>query len=136
MALYGLPALPLGVAGDGATDVTGEGHAGRRARHDGEFHRRRLRRPNSRGRIAAWNDALTAKGKVRLDAADIEPWLMTTGIGLPGMGFGLPVALAADADYSNGVLSLAGLNGTMEEGAVSGDLKAELKDGLPHLRAH
>ena len=35
--------------------------------------------------------AATAKGKVRLEAADIEPWLMTTGVGLPGMGMGMPV---------------------------------------------
>ena len=132
MALYGLPALPLGAAGSGETSLeargtlagglettlgfTGEGTQARFA-----------------GNVTAWNDALTAKGKIQLDASDIEPWLMTAGASLPGMGLGLPVGFTADAEYAKGLLTLSGINGTVEEGAVSGDLRAELKEGIPHL---
>jgi uncharacterized protein involved in outer membrane biogenesis len=133
MALYGMPALPLGVTGIGETALQMKGTlaggldttlgftgADMHAQFD--------------GRITAWHDALTAKGAIHLDASDIEPWLMTAGVSLPGMGLGLPVSLSADVDYGNGLLSLSGLSGTVEEGAVGGDLKAELKEGIPHIR--
>ena len=48
---------------------------------------------------------------------------MTAGVGLPGMGMGLPVALEAEADYADGRLRCSGLAGTVDEGAVSGDLE-------------
>nr|WP_149757620.1 AsmA-like C-terminal region-containing protein [Mesorhizobium albiziae] len=132
LALYGLPTLPLGVAGNGDTTVRAKGTLAGGLDTTASFSGADAK-AEFEGRITAWNDALTVKGKIQVDASDIEPWLMTAGIGLPGLGFGLPLALAADADYSNGVLSLAGLTGTVEEGAVSGDIKAELKDGLPHI---
>ena len=134
IALYGMPALPLGVVGSGQTTLQAKGTLAGGLDTTLGLTGADMQAQFS-GRIVAWNDALTAKGSVRLDAADIEPWLMTSGVGLPGMGFGLPVSLAADADYyGNGVLSLAGLKGTIEEGAVSGDLKAEMKEGLPHFQ--
>ena len=51
-------------------------------------------------------EGMAARGKVRLEAADVEPWLMTVGAALPGMGLGTPVALAAEADYAKGLLVL------------------------------
>ena len=42
--------------------------------------------------------AASPKGKAGIDAADIEPWLMTAGVGLPGMGTGMPVELDAETD--------------------------------------
>jgi hypothetical protein len=132
LALYGLPTLPLGVAGSGETTLQTQGTLA-----GGLDTILELKAPDALatfdGEITAWDDALTAKGAVRLEAADIEPWLMTAGVGLPGMGLGLPVALAAEANYAKGVLSLAGLTGTVEEGAVSGHLWAELKEGMPHI---
>ncbi len=132
LALYGLPTLPLGVAGSGETTLQTRGTLA-----GGLDTTLELKAPDAQatfaGTVTAWNDALTANGAVRLEAADIEPWLMTAGIGLPGMGLGLPVALAAEADYSKGVLLLASLTGTVEEGAVSGDLRAELKEDMPHI---
>ncbi len=76
---------------------------------------------------------MAVKGKARLNAPDIEPWLMTTSVALPGMGAGLPVEIEADADYADGLLVLDGLTGTANEGSVSGDLNAAIKDGKPHL---
>jgi AsmA-like C-terminal region len=132
LALYGLPTLPLGVAGSGETTLQARGTLA-----GGLDTTLELKAPDALatfdGKVTAWNDALTAKGAVWLEAEDIEPWLMTAGVGLPGMGFGLPVALAAQADYGRGVLSLADLTGTVEEGAVDGDLRAELKEGMPHI---
>ena len=64
---------------------------------------------------------------------DIEPWLMTTSVALPAMGAGLPVELEAEADYGEGLMVLDGLTGTVNEGAVAGDINAAIKNGKPHL---
>src|SRR5690606_21382187 len=39
----------------------------------------------------------------------------------------------ADADYAAGLLVLSGLEGTVAEGAVAGDVNLEVKEGVPHL---
>jgi hypothetical protein len=78
-------------------------------------------------------DGLAVRGKVKLEADDIEPWLMTVGAALPGMGLGTSVALAADADYGKGLLVLNGIDGTVAESAVSGDLNIALEAGIPKL---
>jgi hypothetical protein len=132
LALYGLPALPLGLVGEATTDLSVKGTlagglatsfsvagAGLKARFDGT--------------VADTPQGATAKGKASLDAADIEPWLMTTGVALPGMGTGTSLSLTADADYGNGLLVLSGLDGAINEAAVSGDVNAELRDRQPHL---
>ena len=77
--------------------------------------------------------AVTAKGTARLNAPDIEPWLMTASVALPAMGTGMRVELEADADYADGLLVLDRLTGTVNEGAVAGDLNAAVKGGKPHL---
>jgi uncharacterized protein involved in outer membrane biogenesis len=132
LALYGLPALPLGNVGEASTELSAKGTlaggmatafsvtgADIKARFDGT--------------VAETAQGATAKGKASLDAADIEPWLMTTGVALPGMGTGTSLSLAADADYGSGLLVLSGLDGSINEAAISGDINAELKDGQPHL---
>lgn len=132
LALYGLPALPLGLVGEATTDLSAKGTlagglattfsvdgAGLEARFDGT--------------VAETAQGATVKGKAGLDAADIEPWLMTAGVALPGMGAGASLSLSADADYGNGLLVLSGLDGAINEAAVSGDINAEIKDGQPHL---
>ncbi|RWF16403.1 MAG: AsmA protein, partial [Mesorhizobium sp.] len=132
LALYGLPALPLGMLGHANTDVSAKGSvAGGLATSFNltadDF------RASFDGTVADTAQGPTAKGKVNLEAADIEPWLMTTGVGLPGMGMGTSTSLAADADFGNGLLVLSGLTGSINKAAVSGDINIDAKDGLPHL---
>ena len=132
LALYGLPTLPLGMLGEANTDITANGSlvgglttsfrlAGNDLKADFE------------GTVTASPQGPSARGKIGLEAADIEPWLMTTGVGLPGMGTGLPATLTAQADYGNGLLVLDTLDGKLNGGAVSGDVNLDVKGGLPHL---
>lgn len=136
LALYGLPALDLGLASEGTTSLSLSGIAadgaalavsvtapGTLARFDGT-----VRRTGE-----ADDPAYAAEGSARLSASDLEPWLMSTGTMLPGMGIGLPVELTAKATYERASLRLANLEGTIVGSAVSGNLAATWPDGTPHL---
>ncbi|RWM11680.1 AsmA family protein [Mesorhizobium sp.] len=132
LALYGLPALPLGMLGQATTDVSAKGSLGGGLATSFNLTADDFR-ASFDGTLAETQQGATAKGKINLDAADIEPWLMTTGVGLPGMGTGTSASLAADADFGNGLLVLSGLTGAINKAAVSGDVNVDMKDGLPHL---
>ncbi|MET2826114.1 AsmA family protein [Mesorhizobium shangrilense] len=132
LALYGLPALPLGMLGEASTDIQAKGTLGGGLTTSFNLHGNDFK-VGFEGTVADAAQGPSAKGKINLEAADIEPWLMTTGIGLPGMGAGMPTSLAADADYGNGLLVLDGLSGAINEAAVSGDVNIDVKNGLPHL---
>ena len=132
LALYGLPVLELNLTGPGETDLTVKGRLSEdlatvatltagdaSARFDGAT------------RVV--NGALTLQGTAALEATDIEPWLMTAGVGLPGMGTGMPLQLETSVDFADGAAAFGGLNGTVNEGAVSGDVNCVLKDGKPYL---
>lgn len=132
LALYGLPALPLGMLGEASTDVQAKGTLGGGLATTFSLAGNDFR-AGFEGTVADTPQGATVKGKLSLDAADIEPWLMTTGIGLPGMGAGMSASLAAQGDYGNGLLVLDNLSGALNEAAVSGDVNVEVKDGVPHL---
>ncbi|UCI09913.1 AsmA-like C-terminal region-containing protein [Mesorhizobium sp. B1-1-8] len=132
LALYGLPSLPLGMLGHAATDVSAKGTLGGGLATSFSLTADDFS-AGFNGTVADTQQGATAKGKVSLVASDIEPWLMTTGIGLPGMGTGTSTSLAADADFGNGLLVLSGLTGAIDKAAVSGDVNVDIKDGLPHL---
>ncbi|KAA3452649.1 AsmA protein [Mesorhizobium sp. SARCC-RB16n] len=138
LALYGLPALPLGMLGEASTDIQAKGTFGGGLTTSFSLAGNDFK-AGFEGTVADTPQGPTAKGKVNLDASDIEPWLMTTGIGLPGMGAGMSTSLAAQADYGNGLLVLSGLSGAINEAAVSGDINLDVKqgvdgkDGVPHL---
>ena len=132
LALYGLPVLPLGLTGPGETSFSLKGRlsgdlATSFSLTAGDFS------TGFAGTAELADGGIAAKGKARLNAADIEPWLMTTSVALPAMGAGMAVELEADADYGDGLLVLDGLTGTVNEGAVAGDINAVVKDGKPHL---
>ena len=132
MALSGLPSLPLGLVGPGAAEISGNGSlrggvATRAALTGDDF------RASFDGNVVATGQATELKGSANLEAADIEPWLMTAGVAIPGMGTGTSVSLRAEADYGNNLLILNGLSATVNETAVSGDLNATVKNGKPHL---
>ncbi|PLP60286.1 AsmA protein [Mesorhizobium loti] len=133
LALYGLPALPLGMVGEATTDITARGTLA-----EGVATAFNLWGPDLRARfdgtVTDTPQGLAAKGKVALDTADIEPWLMTTGVTLPGMGLGAPVAVAAEADYGNNRLAFSGLKGSAAGTSLSGDVVAEFDAAKPHLK--
>ncbi|WP_187971505.1 AsmA-like C-terminal region-containing protein [Aquibium microcysteis] len=136
LSLYGLPAFDLGVTPQGTTmlslsGVPADGAAlalaftapAATARFDGT-----LRRSGEPDGVA-----YLAEGAARLSATDLEPWLMTTGTMLPGMGIGLPVELKAAVLAGTDTLRLDGLDGTVAGMALSGDLSAIWPDGRPHV---
>src|SRR5690606_20440719 len=132
LALYGLPVLPLGLTGPGETDFSLKGSlsgdlAASFSLTAGDFS------TGFAGTAKLADGGIAAKGQARLNAPDIEPWLMTTSVALPAMGAGMRVELEADADYADGLLVLDRLTGIVNEGAVAGDLNAAVKDGKPHL---
>jgi uncharacterized protein involved in outer membrane biogenesis len=132
LALYGLPVLPLGMVGEASTDLSAKGTLNGGLATSFKFAGQDFV-AGFDGTVSDAAQGLAIKGKARLDAADIEPWLMTTGLGLPGMGAGMATHFTADADYASGLLVLSGLAGAVNEAAVSGDVNVDVKEGLPHL---
>jgi uncharacterized protein involved in outer membrane biogenesis len=132
LALYGLPVLPLGVVGEARTEIEAKGSLAGGIETTFGFAGRDFK-TDFKGILTAAAQNVRAKGRLSLEAADIEPWLMTAGVALPGMGMGTSVQLAADADCSEGRLNLKRLDGTVNEGAVSGNVDATMQAGKPHL---
>ncbi len=132
LATLGLPALPLGVTGAGELTVSAKGAAatGLETALDlkGEGFSATFDGTASRG-----EDGLAAKGKLQLEAADIEPWLMTAGVSFPGMGLGTAADFSANADLDAGLLVLADVDAVVNEMAVGGDINASFQDGTPSL---
>ncbi|CAN7602343.1 AsmA family protein [Mesorhizobium caraganae] len=132
LALYGMPALPLGMLGQASTDISAKGTLGGGLATSFNLTADDFKATFD-GTVAETPQGATVKGKIGLDASDIEPWLMTTGVGLPGMGTGTSTSLSADADFGSGLLVLSSLSGSINEAAVSGDINLDVKQGLPHL---
>lgn len=134
LSLYGLPALDLGVTSGGATTLSLSGVPAEGARLALS-----LTAPSATasfdGTVRRADDgaAYAAEGSAVVSAGDLEPWLMTTGMLLPGMGIGLPVELKAGIRATADSLRLSGLEGTVAGTALSGDLAATWPDGTPHL---
>lgn len=131
-ALYGIPALPFGFAGALGTElevagVLDEGAAARfRAAGEGIT-------ATFEGTVRADAAGFELSGDGKLDAEDLEPYLMTAGVTLPGMGLGVPAALSANLDLADGVLIASGLAGSIGGNELAGDINATARDGLPHL---
>lgn len=132
LALYGLPALPLGMLGEASTDISARGTLGGGLATTFSLTGNDFK-AGFEGTVSDTAQGVAAKGQLSLDAADIEPWLMTSGIGLPGMGAGMSMTLSAQGDYGSGLLVLDNLSGAINEAAVSGDVNLDAKDGVPHL---
>ena len=136
LSLYGLPAYDLGLTSEGSTSISLSGVPA-----DGAAIAFSLTSPSASvqfdGTLRQERQtdvaAYLAEGTAKLSANDVEPWLMATGTTLPGMGIGLPVELTAQTTYRMDSLRLAGLEGTIAEMPVSGDLTATWPEGLPHV---
>lgn len=132
LALAGLPALPLGLTGPGEVDLSAKGvpadGLATTASLDGDRFRAAF---SGTTRIG---ESFSASGKVTITAADIEPWLMTVALAVPGMGLGTSADLSADLELGDGRLGIRNLDGVFEEDAVSGSLIADLSATVPHLQ--
>jgi hypothetical protein len=136
LSLYGLPAYDLGVTSEGTTTLSLSGVPA-----DGAELALTLIAPSAAARFEGTlrrseegaGVAYGAEGSARISATDLEPWLMTTGTMLPGMGIGLPVELTAEAAIGSDSLRLARLEGTVAGMALSGDLETTWPQGTPHL---
>ncbi len=132
LAFAGLPAFDLGLTGEGTAQLAVDGTLS-----EGAAVRFALLSPQAQARFsgsATVNGmALSAKGGLDLSGDDLEPWLMTSGLTLPGMGLGLPADLKSDVALEGGVLTLSEIAGNLAGNTVSGDLRARLADGMPDL---
>lgn len=132
MALYGLPSLPLGAVGGGEATLAAKGTLEEGLETSFDFAATDMTAAY-KGTLRVAEGQIEGEGDVALEATDFEPWLMTSGMMLPGMGLGLPVELVTKASFGDGTLRLSGLSGTVGEGRLSGEVDAVIKDGLPHL---
>jgi len=131
-ALFGLPALPIDAAGRTEVSIVAKGALAGGIATSLSVAGEGLQ-ASFDGRIGEADDGMTAAGEAKLAAKDVQPWLITAGVGLPGMGLGLPVTLASKITLASGTLGFDGIKGSIGGGAVAGNLKAGLKDGLPNL---
>lgn len=131
-ALAGLPGLPLGFADAATLEVNVEGQLAEEARATIALRGQGLELGFD-GTVSAADGRLGGEGKARLSALDLEPWLMTAGMSVPGMGLGLPVELTGNVDLRDGLAVVSELNGSIAGTDVSGDVNAEMRDGRPHL---
>lgn len=133
LALYGLPVLPVAVDRGLDTDFNARGSL------DGGIDVSASMRSDEdtasfEGSVTAGTDGSTeARGKLKLDASDLEPWLIATGIAYPGMGIGLPVSLSSAVELDGGVLRFSGLSGKIVDGTVAGDFAASMENGVPKI---
>ena len=131
-ALYGIPALPFGFAGALGTElefagVPEEGASVTfRAAGDGLT-------ATFEGTVSVDASRFELNGDGKLDADDLEPYLMTAGVTLPGMGLGVEASLSANLDLADGVLIASGLSGALGGNELAGDINATVRDGLPHF---
>jgi len=73
------------------------------------------------------------RGKSSLQAQDIEPWLMTVGWAMPGMGLGTNLSATADIDFGNDLLVISNLTGLAGKADFSGDLNVAFGASVPAI---
>jgi len=131
-ALAGMPSLPLGMIGQGSAEFSFEGQLAGGGKTKFLFIGDGLS-ASFQGEAALADEHITLNGSAALVADDLEPWLATAGISLPGFGYGLPVSIKAELDEQEGLLVLSGLTGRVAETTIDGDINAQLREGAPHL---
>jgi uncharacterized protein involved in outer membrane biogenesis len=131
-ALAGLPGLPLGFAGPATFEAQIDGRLADGAQAELALRGEGLEATFA-GPLTVRDGRLGATGDMRLSTPDLEPWLMTAGFSLPGMGLGLPVELAGSVDIGDSLAVVSGLTGSVAGNAISGDVNAQMRDGRPHL---
>ncbi|WP_452039056.1 AsmA family protein [Aquibium oceanicum] len=132
LALYGLPANDLGMTSEGTTAFSLNGKVADGARLTFE-----IASPEAQAsfdgslRAAEGEGGLAADGNLLLSGSDFEPWMITAGFALPGMGLGMPADLKADATLVPGQLRLTKIGGTIADVAVAGNLDGSWDQDVP-----
>ncbi|MFP1633505.1 AsmA family protein [Zhengella sp. ZM62] len=132
LAAWGLPVLPVGLAGriETGLQINGSMESGLAvsATLSGPT---ALLRFSGDARIDGEKIRVTGNGELKGD--DVTPWLMATGYGLPGVEFGLPVVLESPFTFMDGVLGLAAIEGSVAGSAVRGTAELRAENGRPLL---
>ncbi|MGB6117929.1 MAG: AsmA family protein, partial [Mesorhizobium sp.] len=132
LALYGAPVLPLTGLGPGATDLKLKGSpvggmAASMSLTGDDFS------SGFEGSASLAGEAIALNGKARLETMDIEPWLTTLAMSLPGMGLGLPVKAEGDLTFDGARVSMPALAASISGIEVTGDLAATMAGDKPLL---
>ncbi|WP_420962739.1 AsmA family protein [Brucella sp. IR073] len=134
MALIGLPALPLGLAGELEGNISLQG-----VPSEGMKSQLTLKAPDGAATIdgvfTLRPGDLTGSGKAVVKAGDLEPFMAAAGYALPGFGKGLPVDLKTDFQFAKDIVRLPNLTGTVDGDAVTAKVEANrADDGTPQLK--
>ena len=131
-ALVGLPALPLGMAGEATLKARLSGTLG-----DGASATLAIRGEDLtatfNGSVSRENDQFGSRGEMELVSGDLEPWLAAAGVALPGFGYGLPADIRASVDVGEKLVVVSDLTGMVAGSSVHGDLNAEIRNRIPHI---
>ncbi len=131
-ALGGLPGLPMGFAEAATAEASIEGTLAEGAGARFAFRAQGFE-ASFEGSLTIANARIAAAGDAALKALDLEPWLMTAGVSVPGMGLGLPMELSGSVDLSDGLAVVSGLTGTIAGTPLSGDVNIAMRDGRPYV---
>ena len=130
MALIGLPALPLGMAGELEADLALKGNE-----KDGLQTQLSLKSSDGQALVdGSFRDIggeLSGEGRASIKAADLESYIATAGYSLPGFGNGMPVDIASSFQLSKGKLTLPDLNGEVSGRKIAGRLGFDVENGIP-----
>lgn len=134
LALLGLPALPLGIAGELTADLTMQG-----APSAGMRTQLRLTAPDGTatadGILSLVGGDIAASGKAHVKSADLQPFIATAGYALPGYGAGLPADISSDFQFAKGFLRFPNITGKLDGEDVTARVEANLADsGFPQLK--
>ena len=73
-------------------------------------------------------------GQLQVESGDIEPWLLSLGYGLPGMGLGTTTDISASASWRSGKAVLRQIDAVLNGNRVTGDLTVDATGEVPTVR--
>ncbi len=131
MALLGLPALPLGMAGELEADLALKGNE-----KDGLQTQLSLKSSDGQALVDGsfrnmGGGELSGEGRASIKAADLESYIATAGYSLPGFGNGMPVDIASSFQLARGKLTLPDLSGDVNNVKINGRLGLDIENDVP-----
>ncbi|MFZ2101815.1 MAG: AsmA family protein [Oricola sp.] len=73
-------------------------------------------------------------GNALVESADIEPWMMALGYGLPGMGLGTTADIQTALSWRKGKAVLRDINATLNGAKTTGELTVDTTGAVPTVR--